>query len=68
MSNISDSEKKFLDKHFKAGEYAALTILVNNKELSKLVDLLKNSGLHLAIMPSVKAKMAFADDSEGTEQ
>ena len=69
MDDITDDEKKFMDKYFKAGEYSVLTILVNNKELSGLIELLKLSGLNLALLPGVRPKLDFADDTKkGTEQ
>jgi hypothetical protein len=54
MSDFTDEEKKFLEENFKQGEYSALTILVNNKQLEQFMILLKGSGLSLAVMPSVK--------------
>jgi len=69
MSDLSDAEKKFMDTHFKAGEYSVLTIMVNNKEIGRLMEVLKGANLNLAIMPDAQAKIDFADDSKkGTEQ
>jgi hypothetical protein len=52
--DMSDEEKEFLKENFKQGEYSALTILVNNKQLEKFMEVLKTSGLNLAVMPHVK--------------
>ena len=69
MTDLSDSEQKFLEKHFKAGEYVTLTILVKNAEFTRLMDILKGANLNLAILPQTQAKIDFADDTKrGTEQ
>lgn len=66
---MTDEEKAFMDKHFKAGEYSVLTIMVNNKELGRLMEILKGANLNLAMLPGVNAKIDFADETKrGTSQ
>jgi hypothetical protein len=65
---MTKEEKEFMEKHFKAGEYTMLTIMVNNNELSKLMEYLKAGNLNMAILPTVKAGLDFASDDKGTEQ
>lgn len=59
---MTDEEKKFLEKHFKAGEYGILQILVRTEDINKLISILKTANLNLAIMPSTQAKIDFASD------
>ena len=66
---MKKEEQEFLEKYFKAGDYSILTLMVTNDEIAKLMDLLKNSGLKLVMMPGVDARVAFADSTQtGTEQ
>ena len=94
--------KEWMDEHFKAGEYAVLSIMVaagtdaearlvehlkganlnmvvipgpivqvmiNFKEINKLVESLRGSGFNLEIPARVQAKIDFADDGKkGTVQ
>lgn len=59
---MTEDEKKFLEKNFKAGEYGILQIMVRNEDIGKLLSILKSAGLNLAIIPSAQAKMDFAAD------
>lgn len=66
---MTDSERKFLEENFKAGQYSQVTILVKNEELSKMIEALKVANLTVAIFPSVKAQLDFNDPTvKGTEQ
>ena len=69
MDDFTPEEEKFLKETFPAGSFSLLTIMVRNDELTKLMECLKVSGLRLALMPGVDAKMAFANpDTKGPEQ
>lgn len=56
---MTDAEKKFLEKNFKAGEYAVVQIMVRLEDLDKFVAHQKKSGLNLCVIPSAKQKMEF---------
>jgi hypothetical protein len=52
--------KEFMDKWFKGGEYAVLSVMVNLKELPAFMEYLQKSNLHLAMIPNVRAGIDFA--------
>jgi hypothetical protein len=62
---MTDNEKKFLDKHFKAGEYGILTIMVPNNEMERLISVLQKENLNLVIMPSTKPMVDFVTKKDG---
>lgn len=61
---MTPAEKKFLETHFKAGEYAVVTVMVKNSEFDRFMDALGNANLNLAIIPSVKPEIEFMKDGE----
>jgi len=66
---MNDSERKFLEENFKAGEYTAMSILVRNEELAAFVEYISKANLTLAVMPHVKAVADFlADEGDGNVQ
>lgn len=65
---MTESEKKFLQDNFKAGEYVACTILVTKADFQKFVDHLKAANLTLAILPSVETKAEFELQDEPGKQ
>jgi len=67
MSPDDPKTREFLDKHFKAGEYSTLTIMVNNSQLNRLIEHLRESGLNLAVMPHVQHAIDFQDDDKDGE-
>lgn len=66
---MTKEEQEFLEKNFKAGEYSAVTIMVKNDQLTRLLDVLRNANMTLAIIPSAQAGIDFADPKKtGTSQ
>ena len=66
---MTKEQQEFLEKHFKAGEYSVVTVLVKNEELTKFMDTLKNANLTIAALPGVAAGIDFANpDVKGTAQ
>ena len=59
---MKPEEKEFLEKNFKAGEYAMLQIMVRFEDIQKLIQVLKTSNLNLAVLPTAKAKTDFFTD------
>lgn len=63
-----EQEEAFLAS-FKAGEYSVLSIMIDNKDIQKLMEILKGAGIKIAMMQDVRATMEFADpNSKGTTQ
>lgn len=56
---MNKDEKAFLDKHFKAGEYSVLTLMIRNDDLTKVLNHLKTSGANIVAIPSAKSKLDF---------
>ena len=56
---MTKEEQAFLEKNFKAGEYAVVQIMVRLEDLDKFVAHQKKSGLNLCVMPTAKKKMDF---------
>lgn len=66
---MTKEEQDFLEKNFKAGEYSTVTIMVQNKDLTKMIEALKAANLTVAILPGVDARIKFADPTvKGTPQ
>jgi hypothetical protein len=66
---VDDNTEKFLNEHFKAGEYSVVKLMVKNSEIGRLIEILKTSKLNMVVMPEAQAKIDFADDTKkGTEQ
>ena len=61
---MTKEQEEFL-KSFKAGEYAALTLLVDTKDLKQLISVLQNSGIKTALMPHVKSQIDFEAEDNG---
>lgn len=65
---MTEQEKEFLEKNFKAGEYAVVQIMVRLDDLDKFIAHQKKSGLNLCVIPSTKAKIDFEiNNTEGKE-
>lgn len=58
---MTKQEQEFLAS-FKAGEYAQLTLLVDTVNLNQLIEVLRNSGLKLAVLPKVQAEIDYSTD------
>ena len=65
---LTKEQEKFMKENFKAGEYSVLTIMVKNDELETLIEVLKVTGLNLAIIPQVQSMIDFANiEKKGSE-
>ena len=56
---MDNDTKKFLEKHFKSGQYATVTILVKNCNLKDFLDHLQKANLNLAVMPHIHGMTGF---------
>lgn len=62
---MTDEEKKFMEKNFKAGEYMVVSVFVKKEEFTKFIETLKSSNLNLAVLPNAKANSDMFDDNAG---
>lgn len=63
--DINDPKVRALfNNHFKAGEYATLTIMVNLKNLDQFIEYLRDSKMPLVIMPDIAAELEYESDPE----
>ena len=60
---MTEQEKEFLEKNFKAGEYVVVQIMVRLDDLDKFIAHQKKSGLNLCVIPSAKSKMEFESNT-----
>lgn len=66
---MTKEEKEFLEKNFKAGEFTVITLLVKNKDMTKMMEALKGANITMAALPRAAAGMAFENpDTDGTSQ
>ncbi len=66
-----DEEEEFLKKHFKAGEYAVVTVMVRLNEMDNFLTFMQGAGkagLNLAMIPRVKAELEFEADGSKTDK
>jgi hypothetical protein len=64
MDMSNNDERDFLEKNFKAGEYASMTVMVKIEDIDEFIETLRNANLTLAIIPSVQASLDF-DSTDG---
>lgn len=65
---FTPEEEAFLNKHFKAGEYSIVSLMVPHNQMGAFVEYLQKSNLNLVIMPGIRPQLEFVGDKKGTPQ
>lgn len=69
MKDLTPEEEAFMEKHFKAGKYCVMQIMIPLDEVNAMLEALKKSNCNLVALPNLKNELTLLGmNEEGDKQ